>query len=144
MDLKFYCGEILSHLVDHCTRLSASTIILNKNPDTIIKAIFSICVSVYGSAQNILTDNEGEFANNEFIQLCEGLGITVKTTSAESPWSSSLIQWHKLILADKQDKILKESNCDLDLAVIWSVNGKNSLTNIQGFSSYQLAIRKKS
>ena len=36
------------------------------------------------------------------------------------------------------DKILEESNCDIDLEVIWPVNAKNSLTNINGFSPYQL------
>ena len=49
----------------------------------------------------------------------------MKTTSAESPWSNCLI-----ILADMLDKILEESNCDTDLAVIWIVNVKNSLTNM--------------
>ena len=39
--LKLYRGKILLHLVDHCIRLSASAI-LNKNPYTIIKAIFRI------------------------------------------------------------------------------------------------------
>ena len=38
------------------------------------------------------------------------------------------------------DKILEENNCELKLAVLWSVNAKNSLTNIHGFSPYQLAI----
>ena len=38
------------------------------------------------------------------------------------------------------DKILEESNFDIDLAVIWSVNAKNYLTNIHGSSPYQLAI----
>ena len=38
------------------------------------------------------------------------------------------------------NKILEENNCDLELAVLWSVNAKNSLTSIHGFSPYQLAI----
>ena len=92
MDLKFYCGKILLHLVNNCTQLSASTIILNKIPDTIIKVIFRIWISVYGLAQKCLTDKGREFANNEFIQLCGSSGITVKTTSAESPWSNGLIE----------------------------------------------------
>ena len=46
MDLKFCRGKILLHLIDHCTQLSVSTIILNKNPDTMIKSIFRIWISV--------------------------------------------------------------------------------------------------
>ena len=118
-----------------------STIILNENPDIIIKAIFWIWISVYGSAQTSLTDKGGESANNEFIELCGSLGTKVKMTSTESPWANSLIEQRNLILEDMLVKILKESNCDLDLALIWSVYAKNSLlTNIHAFSQYQLAI----
>ena len=140
MDLNFYRGNILPHLIDHCTRLSASTVIPNKNPDIIIKGIFSIWISVYGLAEIFLTDNGREFANTEFTQLCESLGITIKTLSTEAPWSNGLVERHNLILPDMLDKILEENNCDLELAVLWSVNAKNSLTNIHGFSPYQLAI----
>ena len=140
MDLKFYQQNILLHLIDHCTHLSASMVIPNKNPDTIIKGIFSIWISVYDLAQKFLTDNGGEFANTKFTQLCESLGITIKTASAEAPWSNDLVERHNLILSDMLDKILEENNCDLELAVLWSVNAKNSLTNIHGLSPYQLAI----
>ena len=67
MDLKFCHGKILLHIIDHCTQLSAPTFASNKNPDTIIKAIFKIWISVYGSADKFHTDNGGEFANNNFI-----------------------------------------------------------------------------
>ena len=63
-----------------------------KNPDTIIKAIFKIWILVYGSAEEFLTDNRKEFANNNFIQLSKSFGITVKTTAAESPWSNGLVE----------------------------------------------------
>ena len=49
--------------------LSASIIILNKNPDAIIKDILRIWISVYRLAQICLTDNRREFTNNEFIYL---------------------------------------------------------------------------
>ena len=92
MDLKFYRGKILLHLVDHCNQLCTSNITLNKNPDTIIKAIFRTWIAIYGSVQKVLKGNGGEFANNEFLQICESLGIAVKTTSAESPWSNDLME----------------------------------------------------
>ena len=90
MDLKFSHGKILVHIIDHCTRLLASTVISNKNPDTIIKAIFKIWISVYGSAEKFLTDNDS------FIQLCENFGITVKTTATESTWRNGLVERHIL------------------------------------------------
>ena len=45
MDLKHYKGKILLHIVDHCTRLSALTVIPNKQLETIIKYIFKIQLS---------------------------------------------------------------------------------------------------
>ena len=140
MDLKFCHGKILLHLIDQCTQLSASCTIPNKNPDTVIKAIFKIWISVYGSAEKFLTDNGGDFANSDFIKLCKSFGITVKTTAAESPWSNGLVERHNFVLSDKLDKILHDNNCDFDLVIAWAVNAKNSLSNIHGFSPYQVAI----
>ena len=55
------------------------------------------------------------------------------------PWFNGLKEQHKLILADMLDKILAESNCDINLAVVLSVNANNSLPNTYGFSPYQMA-----
>ena len=164
MDLKHYKGKILLHVVDHCSRLSASAIIPNKQPETIIKYIFKSWISVFGSPTKFLTDNGRKFANNMFTNMCEGLGIVTKTTAAESPWSNDLVERHNLILADMLDKVLeetqctlerhnliladmldkvlKETQCALELAVAWCVNAKNSLSNIHGFCPFQLAIGK--
>ena len=98
MDLKFYNGNIL-HLIDHFSRLSASCIIPDKKPETIIQNIFKIWISVYGTPDKFLSDNGGEFANHDFINMCESLGITIKRTAAESPWSNGLVERHNLILS---------------------------------------------
>ena len=54
MDLKKYRGHIILHLIDY-TRLSAATIIPNKNRDTVIKAIFQTWIAAYGSPDKMLT-----------------------------------------------------------------------------------------
>ena len=89
------------------------------------------------SAEKFLTDNEGEFANNIFIQLCKNFGITVKRTATKSPWSNGLVKHHNLILLDMLDKIPHETNCDFDIALAWAINAKNSLSNIHRFPPYQ-------
>ena len=136
MDLKFYNSKILLHLVDHCMQLSASSFIPNKNPDTILTFIFKIWVSVYGAPENFLTDNGGEFAN------AKSLGITVKTTAADAPWSNGLIERHNMVLADMSNKVLDDTQCHPDLAISSCINAKNSLHSVHGFSPYQLAIGK--
>ena len=45
-----------------------------------------------------------------------------------------------LILGDMLDRILEESTNNIDIADAWVINAKNSLTNVHGFSPYQLAI----
>ena len=81
MNFKFCHGKILLHIIDHCTRLSASTVVSNKNPETIIKATSLF----YCLAEKFLTGKGEEFTNNNFTQLCESFGITLKTAAAESP-----------------------------------------------------------
>ena len=140
MDLKSYKGHTLLHFIDHFTCLSASSVIPNKKPETIIQSIFKIWISIYGSAEKFLSDNGGEFANKDFMDMCETLGITIKTTAAESPWSNGLVERHNLVLSEMLDKIIDETDCDISLAVSWCVNTKNSLHNVHGFSPYQLTL----
>jgi len=140
MDLKFYENKIILHLIDMCTRLSSATSIKNKNPNTVIEAIFKTWISVYGTPKKFLVDNGGEFANSDFINLAEQFGITIKTTAAESPWSNGIVERHNLTISNMLDKVLHETNCSFDLALSWCINAKNSLANVHGFSSYQLAI----
>ena len=49
--------------------------------------------------------------------MCKSLGIVIKTTEAELPWSNYLVERHNLILADILDRVLEETQCDLELAV---------------------------
>ena len=63
MDLKFYKKHIILHIIDHATRLSASTLIRSKEPEVVIQGILQNWISVYGTAEKFLTDNGGEFCN---------------------------------------------------------------------------------
>lgn len=140
MDLKEYHGNLIIHLIDLCTRLSAAIRIKNKKPETIIQAIFQIWIQVYGSTEKFLVDNGGEFANPQFIDMTEKFGITVKTTAAYSPWSNGTVERHNGLLAETLDKVIAETGCNIDLAIAWSVNAKNSLANVNGFTPYQISI----
>ena len=140
MDLMFYKGKILLHLIDHATRLSSSIVVASKEPKKIIDAIFKCWIRVYGTPDKFLSDNGGEFANSEFLDMCESLNIIVKSTAAESPFSNGLVERHNLIIADMLDKILEENSIEFDLALAWCPNAKKSITNVHGFSPFQLAI----
>ena len=127
-------------MIDHATRLSASTVITSKKPDINISKIFQVWISVYGLPEKFLSDNSGEFANDHFTNMCEAMNINFKLTSTESPSSNSLIERHNLILGDILERILEESTNNIDIEVAWAINAKNSLTNVHGFSLHQLAV----
>ena len=100
MDLKFFEGKIILHLIDHATRLSAAAVIPNKNLSTVVKAILRIWVAVYGASEKFLTDNGGEFVNTEFLELADSCGINVATTGAEAPWSNGFVKRHNLVISE--------------------------------------------
>ena len=140
MDLKQYEGKLILHMIDLCTRLSAAAFIPNKSRGVIVETIFRIWISVYGTPAKFMNDNGGEFANAEFLQMCEQLNITPLTTAAESPWSNGIVERNNQTLACMMNKIIHDSKCSSEIALCWALNAKNSLQNVAGFSPFQLAI----
>ena len=132
MDLKFYNGNILLHLINHATRLSSSKIIKSKKPKEIVANLFKIWVQIYEAPENFLTDKGGEFANSQFLEVCETMNITVKVPAAESQFFNGLVERHNMIIANMLDKILENQQLDLDIALSWCLNTKNALANIIG------------
>ena len=85
MDLKFFRGKIILHMIDHASRYSAGCRLASKEPEVVIKAIFMHWIKIHGSPIKFLTDNGGEFVNESFMDLCGQFNVCVKTTAAESP-----------------------------------------------------------
>ena len=71
--------------------------------------IFKIWISVYGAPEKVSTDNGGELTNSKFIEMTESLGVIVKTTAGESPWSNALIERHNSVLIEMLDKVLEDT-----------------------------------
>ena len=140
MDLKFYEGKILLHMIDHASRLSSGSRISSKDPVVIIKSIFKNWITIFGRPGKFLSDNGGEFMNYQFIELCEKMNVSVKNTAGQSPWSNGLVERHNLVIAEMMDKVLAEDKCDFDLAFAWCLNAKNSLKNVNGFTPYQISM----
>lgn len=64
----------------------------------------------------------------------------MKTSPAESPWCNGTVERHNGILANMIEAVLHDTGCNIEIAVAWAVNSKNSLNNVHGFSSYQLVF----
>ena len=140
MDLKQFGHVYLLHMIDHATRLSAGCIIRSKNPAVIVRSIFKYWISVYGAPECFLSDNGGEFNNQEYRELAEKVNITIKTTAAESAWSNGLVERHNGIIGGMILKTQADVQCSLELAMTWSLAAHNSLANIHGFSPFQLVL----
>lgn len=142
MDLFFFQGKVILHMIDHLTRFSVAKVCKNKQPAEIIKGIFEGWVSVFGPPKKFLSDNGGEFANEEFLKMAESLNVRVMHTSAESPWSNGLVERHNGTLKCMLEKIVGEKNLKLDIALPWAIQAKNALDNVHGFSPAQLTFGK--
>ena len=140
MDLKIYQGHILLHMIDYVTRASFSSVVRSKKPEVIIEKIFMHLISPFGTVGEFFTDNGGEFANKDFLNMCEALNIKVRVTAGESPWSNGLVERHNLIISEMLDSILEDNNINIHIGLAWALNAKNSLQNCHGFSPYQLSV----
>ena len=53
-----------------------------------------------------------------------------------------MVERHNAVLGMAVSKVMKDVNCQLEVAVAWSVSAKNCLKNVYGFSPNQLVFRR--
>ena len=141
MDLKkLNCGVWILHFVDTVTRFSIACAVKNKSAEEILTKTFNHWISVLGRPSCYISDNGGEFVNSEFNEMCSLMNIKVMTSPAESPWCNGTVERHNGILGQMIEAVLDDTGCNVDIAIAWSVNAKNSLNNVYGFSPYQLVM----
>ncbi|KAL5252088.1 hypothetical protein ACHWQZ_G015034 [Mnemiopsis leidyi] len=144
MDLKCFDARksmYFHHIIDHATRFSSSKLIKSKDKEVIVESIFTHWISIFGVPKRALTDNGGEYVNKSYTDLCEKLGVHIATTGAEAPWSNGLVERHHDLLSSNVTKIMEDNpDCSIETALAWAVHAKNCLSNINGFSPYQLVF----
>ncbi len=143
MDLKVWKpGVYFLHLIDVATRFSLAAVIKKKTPETIIDEILKLWIgSGFGPPRKFLADNGGEFANSEYRDMAENLNIEVMNTASYSPWQNGLCERNHAVVDTCVSKILADNPVlDLDIALVWAINAKNSLQMTHGWSPYQLVF----
>ena len=95
-------------------------------------------ISISGVLSNFFSDNGGEFSNEDYMELCEAINITIKKTAAQAPFSNALCGHHNVVLEEMFLKTRAEAKCDFITALQWAVNAKNYLSIVHGFSTFQL------
>ena len=140
MDLKPLNNAHILHLIDLSTRYSNAVVVKSKHKDVIVKNILQHWIALFGAPNKILSDNGGEFNNQELQDMSENLNIEIMTMAAESPWSNGVCERHNAVIGDMVTKIVAETKCPLDIALAWTVNAKNSLCNAYRYSPNQLVF----
>lgn len=141
MDLKVWRNNLyILYLMDMFTRLTKGVWIKNKLPDTIIKETMRNWVGAgFGYPKKFLADNGGEFANDNFRDMCQNLNVEVLNTAARSPWMNGMMERNHAVVDRMIEKLLEDDpNMPLEIALSSALNAKNSLAMWNGFSSYQL------
>ena len=145
MDIKEYDkgkNIYFQHMIDHKTRFSTAKVVRTKNKETVVQSVFTHWINVFGPPKQFMTDNGGEYVNSSFVDLCEKFNVHIKTTGAEAPWSNGLVERHHSLLSRNVQKIVEETGCSIDIALAWACHAKNTLSNINGYSPYQLLFGK--
>ena len=143
MDLKkLDCGVWIVHFIDVVTRFAIACAVKDKSAEEILSKTFQHWIAILGRPGCFMSDNGGEFVNNDFNQMCSLMNIKIKTSPSESPWCNGTVERHNGILAQMISAVLEDTGCSIDIAISWAVNAKNSLSNVYGFSPYQLVLGK--
>ena len=112
----------------------------HKHKDVIVKNILQHWIALFGAPNKILSDNRGEFNNQELQDMRENLNIEIMTTAAKSPWSNEVCRHYNTVIGDMVTKIVAERKCPLEIALALAVDAKKSLHNVYGYSPNQLVF----
>ena len=113
MDIKYHSSKLVLHLIDHATCFSAAGVVHSKDRDVIISKIFLIWISVFGPPKQILSDNGGEFSNEDFRVISEKLNTNIRNTAAECPLLNCINERHNAILGSMISKVKCDTGCNL-------------------------------
>ena len=76
-----------------------AVLINSRHKDVVVENIIKMWVNTFGVPDKILTDNGGEFNNEELCDMSENLNTEVLATAAESPWSNGICERHNAVMA---------------------------------------------
>ena len=125
MDLKDYIQNKIwiLHQIDAATRYSVACLDSTKHQDKIIRKVYLIWISYFGTPIKFLSDNGGEFSNDSYSEMNEKLNVESATTASDS----LLVERQHKGLNDFMMKTLEGITCESDVALAWSARAKNAL-----------------
>ena len=141
LDLKKWEDGYILHIIDMWTRYSISIYIKNKQPQSVIDHLMKRWFSVFGKMKAILSDNGGEFSNEEMREIASILDLKLYTTAGYSPHQNGLNERiHGVIDLILHKLRAQYPKTDINVLIGWANMAKNSIHNHHGFSSHQLVF----
>ena len=130
-------------MIDMFSRLTLGGFVKDKRPDTIVECIMNTWFRAFGQMYGIHSDIGGEFSNSTLEEIASKLGVELTTTAAYSPHQNGINERnHAIVDIMITRMMLSDSTLKPEMALVWALNAKNSLENVDGFSPYQLHIGK--
>ena len=128
---------MILHFIDLATRLSAAAVVHSKESTHIVDTLVTTWLNTFGAPKRIYTDNGGEFANHQLVELIENLGIEFKATAAESSFSNGINERHAIIktILNKIRQDYKSTR--LGVMLSYAVFAKKCLVDNHGFTPHQ-------
>ena len=144
MGLKFVTADnrkfTILHLTYAFTRFNAASIVSSKHKEVIVETIMKQRAATLNKPKSLFSDNEGEFNNELLHDVAELLDCKVITTAAFSPWSNGIVERHNAVIERMILKIVYETKCFVENALVWTASAKNSLHNNLGCSPINLCL----
>ena len=141
MDLKSWKGKWILHIVDLWSRFTMSTFISRKKPTDVIHGLMNEWCSVFGVPSGILTDNGGEFVNEELDEVRSMFNIEPFSTAANSPFQNGTCERNHQVVDSILEKLVNEFPKTPESVLLkWACMAKNTLQMYEGFSSHQLVF----
>ena len=143
MDLKIWpkFSSIILYITCLFSRYTMGVTIPDKKPESVVKAFMDNWVlGFFGVPKHaIMVDNGGEFNNPQVKSMCEKLNLKLITTGALSPWQNGIVERNHSVV-DQIILRMKEDNPNASIKELLksALFAKNTMTNVSGFSSYQI------
>lgn len=143
MDLKYWKpGLWILHMIDVFSRFSQSVFVTSKQPKAIIESVITNWVGVFGiMGRGIITDNGGEFSNQDMREMSSLINCELLTTAAEAAFQNGLCERNHGVIDMILYKLIHDyPKSPLNVLLKWANMAKNSLQMWSGYSSYQIVF----
>jgi len=102
MDLRASVGgyRYVLSIVDHHSRYLQLVPLRNKTAETVLRGFYDHFITLFGPPRQIMTDNGGEFANEQWQEVCRQLEIRCSFTIAYHPSSNGLVERTNRVVKD--------------------------------------------